>query len=211
MRQRAVDHLRRVDPVMRDVIDQVGACGFRARREGTHFHWLARSIVYQQLSGKAAGTIFGRVQAIGGGQFLDPEAILAVPDEQLRAAGLSRQKTAYVRDLARHVVDGHLDMAQLPRLGDEEVCRRLTAVHGVGRWTAQMFLMFRLGRPDVLPVADLGVQKGVQVAYRLRRLPPPKRVEKIGAPWAPYRSVASWYLWRLLDVEAARRTRTRSS
>jgi DNA-3-methyladenine glycosylase II len=205
MRKQAVAHLSRVDPVMKGVIRRVGPCTLRALRDGTHFHWLARSIVYQQLSGKAAATIFGRVQALTSGPYLEPAAVLALDESRLRTAGLSRQKTAYLRDLADRVVSGGLDVERLGRLRDEAIHERLTTVRGVGRWTVQMFLMFRLGRPDVLPATDLGVQKGVRLAYRLRRLPDPRRVEKIGAPWAPYRTIAAWYLWRLLDVEAGQR------
>lgn len=189
---------------MRRVIERVGTCRFKVFREGTHFDFLARSIIYQQLSGKAAATIYERVRALHGAPLLEPEPLLAVTPRRLRSAGLSKQKAAYVRDLASHVTTGRLDMHGLDALEDEAVCERLTQVNGVGRWTAQMYLMFRLGRPDVLPVTDLGVRKGVQTAYRLRALPEPTRVAKIGACWAPYRSVASWYLWRLLDVEAAR-------
>ena len=164
MTRTAVMRLKRADPVLREVIERVGPCRFAARAEGTHFDALVRAILYQQLSGKAAATIHGRL-----------------------------------RDLARHAVDGSLPLDRVESLDDDAVIDALVAVKGVGRWTAQMFLMFRLGRPDVLPELDLGVQKGIQLAYGLRALPTPKDVLRIGAPWAPYRSVASWYMWRLLD------------
>lgn len=125
-----------------------------------------------------------------------------LPDEALRGAGLSRQKLSYLRDLAARAADGSLDTVHLPDLPDEEIIRQLVHVKGVGVWTAQMFLMFRLGRPDVLPVLDLGIRKGVQRAYRLRKLPDGKRVEKIAAPWAPWRTIGSWYMWRVLELDA---------
>jgi DNA-3-methyladenine glycosylase II len=172
---------------------------FEARREGTHFDAVLRSIVYQQLSGKAAGTILGRVHAIYGDRSPTPAELLATSEDALRAAGLSRQKQGYARDLAAKVNDGTVPMHELDALGDEEIIDALTSVKGVGRWTAQMFLMFRLGRLDVLPDLDLGVQKGIQLAYGLARLPRPKEVLEIGAKWSPYRSIAAWYLWRSLD------------
>jgi DNA-3-methyladenine glycosylase II len=178
------------------------------RREGTHFDALCRAIIYQQLSGKAAATIHGRVVALYGRPPL-PAELLATPDERLRAAGLSRQKLAYLRDLATHVDAGALPLDRVELMEDDAVLDALVAVKGIGRWTAQMFLMFRLGRPNVLPELDLGVQKGIQVAYRMRKRPTPVQVRRIGAPWAPHASVASWYLWRLLDqregFEPARR------
>lgn len=197
----AVAHLRRADPVMRHVIEQVGPCRFRVLDQGTHFEFLARAIIGQQLSGRAAATIYSRVRALAGNGPLRPQLLLTLPDEELRAAGLSRQKLAAVRDLAAHAIDGRLLVERLHRLDDDEIFARLVQVRGIGTWTVQMFLMFRLGRPDVLPTSDLGVRKGVQRAYRLRATPPPRRVEQIGRHWAPYRSFASWYLWRLLEVE----------
>jgi 3-methyladenine DNA glycosylase/8-oxoguanine DNA glycosylase len=184
------------------VIDAVGACRLRPHAEGTHFTYVTRCIVYQQLSGKAASTIFGRFRELFGGGDIDPARLLATTDDQLRGAGLSRGKTVYLRDLARRTLEGRLRLDHLHELGDEEIAEELVQVKGIGVWTAQMVLMLRLGRPDVLPGADLGIRKGVQRAYRLRALPSPARVEKIGAKWAPYRTVASWYLWRLLEVKA---------
>jgi DNA-3-methyladenine glycosylase II len=196
----AVGRLKRADPVLRRVIEQVGPCRLQARAEGTHFDALARAILYQQLSGKAAATIHGRVRDHFGGRDPLPAELLACADDPLRACGVSRQKLGYLRDLAVHVVDGRLPLDTIHTLDDEAVIAALVGVKGVGRWTAQMFLMFRLGRLDVLPELDLGVQKGVQVAYGLKALPSPKQVLEVGARWAPYRSVGSWYMWRILEV-----------
>ena len=196
---RAVAHLKRADPTLARVIRAVGPCAFAPRREGTHFDAVLRAIVYQQLSGKAAGTILGRVHGVYGGRSPTPDELLATSEETLRAAGLSRQKLGYARDLAARVAAGAVPVDTLDALDDEAVIAALTSVKGVGRWTAQMFLMFRLGRLDVLPELDLGVQKGIQLAYGLDTLPRPRDVVAIGAPWAPYRTVASWYLWRSLD------------
>jgi DNA-3-methyladenine glycosylase II len=197
---RAKAHLRTVDPVIGDVIHRVGPFRLRPTVEGTHFGAVLESIVYQQLSGSAAETIYGRVLALFGGREPTPHELLRVDDVALRAAGLSGQKTRYLKDLATHAAERRFPIERLHELDDAAVIDTLTQVKGVGRWTAQMFLMFRLGRPDVLPELDLGIQKGVQMAYGLRRLPTPKQVMQRGAPWAPYRTVASWYLWRLLDL-----------
>ena len=197
--RRAVAHLRRADPTLAAVIARVGPCRFEPRAEGTHFEAVARSIVYQQLSGKAAGTIHGRFHALYGGRAPEPAELLGTADDALRAAGLSRQKVGYLRDLAARVDAGDVPLAEIDALGDEGVIAALTRVKGVGRWTAQMFLMFRLGRPDVLPDLDLGVQKAVQLAYGLAALASPAEVLHVGRDWAPYRTIASWYLWRFLD------------
>jgi DNA-3-methyladenine glycosylase II len=198
-RRRALAHLRRTDERIARVIEQVGACRFVPRADGTHLDALLRAIVYQQLSGKAASTILGRVLSIYGNRYPTAAELLETSEEQLRAAGLSRQKLAYVRDLARHVQDGTLPVDRLHELGDADIIEALTAVKGIGRWSAQMFLMFRLGRPDVLPDLDLGIRKGLQRAYRMRKLPPPKKVQEVGARWSPYATYACWYLWRSLD------------
>ncbi|HUR00686.1 MAG TPA: DNA-3-methyladenine glycosylase [Gemmatimonadaceae bacterium] len=198
--RKAVAHLKKVDPVLGRVIDQVGRYKGWPDSTGSHFDAIARSIVFQQLSGKAAGTIHGRFQGLYGGRTPLPAELVETSDENLRAIGLSRQKSAYLKDLAARVVAGDLPVDTLHELTDDEIITALTQVKGIGRWTAQMFLMFRLGRPDVLPDLDLGIQKGIQRAYKLRKLPPPERVKKIGAKWAPYRTIASWYLWRLLDT-----------
>ena len=201
-RRRAVAHLRKTDQRIARVIEHVGTCRFIPRAEGTHFDALIRAIVYQQLSGKAASTILARVLAIFDNRYPSAAELLAVPEERLRAAGLSRQKLGYMRDLARHVADGTLPIDQMDSLDDAWIIEALTAVKGIGRWSAQMFLMFRLGRPDVLPDQDLGIRKGLQRAYRMRTLPPPKKVQAIGARWSPYATYACWYLWRLLDGDA---------
>lgn len=181
------------------MIDRVGACGLTRERSGTNFQAVARSIVYQQLSGKAAATIHGRFCALFPDDGPSAARVARLSDDALRAAGLSGQKSRYLRDLAAQTMAGVVPIETLDAMSDDDVIQALTAVKGVGRWTAQMFLMFRLGRPDVLPDLDLGVQRGVQRLLGLRRLPLPKRVAKEGARWAPYRTVASWYLWRLAD------------
>lgn len=199
MHRSAVRHLKRADPKLAAVIERVGVCRFAVRTDGTHFEEVLRAIVFQQLSGKAAATIHGRVvTALGGTP--TPRALLDVPDEVLRQAGLSRQKIGYARDLARKVDSGTVPLERIDSLADDAVIEALSGIKGVGRWTAQMFLMFRLGRPDVLPAEDLGIRKAVQLAYRTRGLPPPKRVLALGKPWSPYATVASWYLWRSLEL-----------
>src|SRR3954470_21129076 len=197
----SIRHLKRVDPVLAGVIDRVGPCRLEPRREGTHFDALVRSIVYQQLSGKAAGTILGRVHALFGDRSPTPAELLATPDETLRAAGLSRQKLSYLKDLAAKVEtgEGPLTAEQIDQLRDEEIIERLVRGKGIGRWTVHMFLIFRLGRPDVLPELDLGIQNAIRRAYRMRKQPGPKDVQRIGKSWTPHASVASWYLWRSLE------------
>lgn len=180
----------------------VGPSRFAAHSEGSHFDHIVRAIVYQQLSGRAAATIHGRVVALLGGA-PSADRLLLASDEQLRAAGLSRQKIGYLRDLAQRVSSGELPVERLHELDDERVIDALTTVKGIGRWTAHMFLMFRLGRPDVLPELDLGIRKAIQLAYGLRRMPNAERVHVIGAAWAPHRTLASWYLWRSLELPAA--------
>jgi DNA-3-methyladenine glycosylase II len=199
--RRAIRHLRRKDPTMGRLITQVGACRYRLRSDGAHFDHLMRAIVYQQLSGKAAATISARVQALYGGRAPTPAELVGTPAARLRRAGLSRQKLGYLKDLARRAATGRLPLDALDALPDEAVIEALTGVRGIGVWTAQMFLMFRLGRLDVLPVLDLGIQKGMRHAYGLRRLPKPAQMERIAAAWRPYRSVACWYLWRALEVQ----------
>jgi DNA-3-methyladenine glycosylase II len=208
MQRAAVRHLRRADPRLAEIMTRVGPCRFAPQAEGTHFDALVRSIIYQQLSGSAAATIHGRVIAAFNGA-PDPESLLKSEDELLRACGVSRQKIGYLRDLAAAAIDGRVPVSALHELGDEEVISALTSVKGVGRWTAHMFLMFRLGRPDVLPELDLGVRKAMMRIYRLRKMPSTERVHQIGAPWAPYRTVASWYLWRSLELPAEQKIRTR--
>jgi len=196
----AVRHLKRADPALRALIDRVGPCRLTLRTEGTHFDHLARAIVYQQLAGKAAAAIHARLLGLYGNRPPTPIELLATRPAQLRRAGLSRQKIQYLRDLAGKAVSGAVALDALDGSPDEQVIEALTAIKGVGRWTAQMFLMFRLGRPDVLPVLDYGIGKAMRQAYRLRRMPTPAQMERIAAPWRPYRTVACWYLWRSLDV-----------
>jgi DNA-3-methyladenine glycosylase II len=197
----ATRHLRRADRVLAGVIEGVGPCRYRTDPRGGPFASLVESILYQQLNGKAAETIHGRLLALVGRKFPRPQDFACVSDAQLRAVGLSRQKTSYIRDLVRHAQDG-LPLARVARMSDERVIETLTAVKGIGRWTAEMYLMFRLGRLDVLPVDDYGVRKSMQLAYGFRSLPKPERMRKVAESWRPYRSVACWYLWRSLDARA---------
>lgn len=203
--RRAINHLRKADPKLAVVIDAVGRCTFEPAEHLAHFTAITRSIVFQQLSGKAASTIYGRFAALFEAETPVAHKLLELSDEQLRGVGLSRQKIGYLRDLSTRVHSGEVPLDTLDELSDDEIIDALTSVKGIGRWTAQMFLMFRLGRPDVLPDLDLGIQKGIQRAYRMRKLPTPKRVIEVGAKWAPYRTVASWYLWRSLDATAENR------
>ncbi len=197
----AVTHLEGSDEVLARLIARVGPCRLRADRTGTHFRALLRSIVFQQLNGKAAETILGRVEALFPGRAPTPEGLLAATDARLRAAGLSRQKIGYARDLAERVAAGALPLERIARLPDAEALAALTQVKGVGEWTAQIFLLFRLGRPDVLPASDFGIRRAVMLAYGLDDMPAPREVARIGAPWRPHGSVAAWYLWRSLDEE----------
>ena len=199
MSRAALAHLRKCDPVLAGIIARVGPCRMEVRQAGTHYDALVRSIVYQQLSGKAAGTILSRFLDLYPARLARAELVLASSDAELRSAGLSRQKIGYLRDLSGRVADRSLPLAHLGRLPDDAIIEHLVQVKGIGRWTAQMFLMFRLGRPDVLPELDLGVQNAIRLAYGLGARPTPKDVLRIGAPWRPFASVASWYLWRSLD------------
>ena len=196
----SVRYLKAADPVLAKVISAVGPCRITVRAEGTHFQALARSIVFQQISGKAASTIHARFNALCPGGVATPEAVLAASDAELRSAGLSRQKIGYLRDLARKVTDGTLPLDHVHSLADDDLIAHLVQVKGIGRWTAQMFLMFRLGRRDVLPELDLGIQNAIRRAYKKRKRPTPKQVKQIGAKWSPHSTVACWYLWRSLDT-----------
>lgn len=195
----AIVHLREADPVMRAIIDQVGA--YQIQFRDPDFETLVKSIVYQQLSGRVAGVIFGRVTDAAGGR-LTPEGILKLRPVRMRTLGLSSQKTAYIRDLARHARDGRVVFEELARLPDEAVIERLTEVKGIGVWTAHMFLIFALRRPNVLPTGDLGIRNAIRKAYGLLELPKPAEMETLSEPWRPYRTVASWYLWRSLEPDA---------
>lgn len=191
--------LRRKDPVLGAIIAQCGHCGLADGQRDHGLQALIESIVWQQLSGKAAATIFARFLALfPEGRFPAAQEILAVPPERLRQVGLSSQKVAYVRDVSQRVADGSLELDRLEGMTDGEVIATLTEVKGIGRWSAEMFLMFRLHRPDVLPVGDLGIAKAIQRAYRLRKPPTAGKMLKLGLRWQPYRSVASWYLWASL-------------
>jgi len=196
---RARRALMRRDPVLGAAIKQIGACGLAARQQRDAFTALVRAIVGQQLSAKAASTIFERLLALfPGGALTGAAAFDAVDDAALRGVGLSGQKLTYVRDLCARMADGRLALDELVALRDEEVIARLTEVRGFGRWTAEMFLIFRLNRPDVLPLGDQGIVRAVQQLYRLRVPPDAKRLSTIGERWRPYRSVACWYLWQSL-------------
>jgi DNA-3-methyladenine glycosylase II len=195
--RRAILHLKKADPVLAEIIERVGPC--RINYDEPAFASLAEAIVYQQLHGKAAATIFKRLTDLTG-LTLTPEGILKLSEEQMRGVGLSKQKLSYLRDLAAKTHAGELDFLKLPGMSDEEVIKHLTQIKGIGVWTAHMFLMFSLRRPDVLPTGDLGIQMAVKKHYRKRKLPKPKDMEKIAKPWSPYRSVACWYLWRSMDI-----------
>ncbi len=189
----------RRDPVLGAAIKRIGPCALASRQRNDHLSALVGAIVSQQLSTKAAATIFARFLALfPGGEIPTAAAIARLDDTALRGVGLSGQKVGYLRDLSSRITDARLRLDELDALPDDEVIERLTAVKGFGRWTAEMFLMFRLHRPDVLPAGDLGIVKGVQRLYRLRKTPDAKRILKIGEAWRPYRSVASWYLWQTL-------------
>jgi len=206
-RAEAMAHVRDSDPAMARLIDAVGPFDMALKTTPSLFVALAESIVYQQLTGKAAATIFARVRALfpRAHHGPTPEQILRVSDQRLRGAGLSNAKLLALRDLARRSVDGSVPtLAQAQQMDDDTVIERLTEVRGIGRWTVEMLLMFRLGRPDVLPVDDYGVRQGFAIAYRKRKLPLPKALAKYGRRWAPYRTVASWYLWRAVDLEKLR-------
>ena len=190
--------LARRDPILRDLMRRHGPCGLADSQHTDPFQALVHAIISQQLSTKAAATIAGRVDALLDGLPI-PARVAAVSDAQLRSAGLSGQKVSYLRDLCARIADGSLPLDALDRMPDEDVIAALTRVKGIGRWTAEMFLMFRLHRPDVLPVGDLGIVKAVQRAYRLRTLPSPTRLLRLGESWRPYRSVACWYLWASLS------------
>jgi 3-methyladenine DNA glycosylase/8-oxoguanine DNA glycosylase len=196
--RRAAAHLRRADPVLAGIIRSVGPCRLRVDRSGGPFGALVESIIYQQITGRAAARIHERLCALFENRRLRADSLLGASDEALRQAGLSRQKIAALRDLAQKVTSG-LPLGYIARLPDEDVIEALTAVRGIGRWTVEMFLIFRLGRLDVLPVDDYGVRKAMQRAYRKRALPKADWMTRVAEPWRPYRSVASWYLWRSVD------------
>jgi DNA-3-methyladenine glycosylase II len=196
--RKAVNHLKTSDPVLRAIMEQVGPC--RMEFGVPEFASVAESIVYQQLNGKAAATIFARFAALAG-KPLTPQGILKLTDVELRGVGLSKQKSSYLKDLSAKTAEGLLDFTALGDMPDEEVIKHLTQVKGIGVWTAHMFLMFSLRRPNVLPTGDYGIQVAMKKHYRKSKLPKPKDMEKIARAWEPYRSVACWYLWRSLDIK----------
>ena len=198
--RKAIVHLKKTDPVMAAIIEKAGP--YKIQYREPVFETLVRSIVYQQLSGKAANTIFGRL-ALATGDPMTPQAILKLRPQKLRSLGLSQQKATYVKELARMTRDGAVDFSLLPDLDDQVIIDTLTQVKGVGVWTVQMFLMFALQRHDVLPTGDLGVRAAMRKAYALEELPKPPEMESLAERWRPYRSVASWYLWRSLENEGA--------
>jgi len=195
----AIVHLKRADPVLSRIITQVGAYHIEFRDPS--FETLVKSIVYQQLSGRVVSVIFGRLLEAAGGR-LTPESILRLRPVRMRAAGLSGQKTAYIRDLVRHTRDRRVIFKDLVGLPDDQVTERLTQVKGIGVWTVHMFLIFALRRLNVLPTGDLGIRNAVRKAYGMAEIPKPAEIETLAEPWRPYRTVASWYLWRSLESNA---------
>jgi DNA-3-methyladenine glycosylase II len=199
--KRAIQHLKKTDPVLGAIIDRVGA--YKIEYREPVFQTLVRSIVYQQLNGRAALTIFNRLAAAAKADPLTPESILKLRPQRMRTLGLSQQKLSYIRELARLTKSGEVDFELCATLEDAHVIEHLTRVKGVGVWTVHMFLIFALRRPNVLPTGDLGVRAAVQKAYGLPDLPKPGEMERIAVSWHPYCSVAAWYLWRSLDNQGA--------
>ena len=199
---KAIRHLKKADPDLARVIRRIGLCEFKPEKSRTIYASLVRSIVYQQLTGKVAAIIFGRfLDLFPGRKFPEPERVLRMPFERLRGVGLSNQKASYIRNIAEATRDGIVpDSRWANRMSDDELVEQLTSIKGVGCWTVEMLLIFRLGRPDVLPTTDYGVQKGFALAKRLAELPKPKELLAAGERWAPYRTTAAWYLWRTADT-----------
>ena len=195
--RKAINHLKKADPVMAAIIEKTGA--YRMEYREPVFQTLARSIVYQQLNGKAALTIFNRLAEAAKADPMTPEAVLKLRPQKMRTLGLSKQKIVYIRELARLTRKGDIQFERLPEMDDAAIVEILTRVKGVGVWTVHMFLMFALQRPNVLPVGDLGVRAAMKKAYSLPELPKPEEMEQIAAAWHPYCSIASWYLWRSLE------------
>jgi DNA-3-methyladenine glycosylase II len=193
--------LGRRDKVLAGLIRRAGPCTLGVRRQRSHFDALVRAIVYQQLAGRAAAAIHARFLALFDGQGLTPAGVLALPEATLRGVGLSGAKTTSIRDLAAKSLDGTVPLRGLSRFTDEEIVQRLSSVRGIGPWTAEMFLMFQLGRPDVWPVGDLGVRNGYRIAYGLPAMPTPKQLLPLGDVYRPYRSVAAWYCWAAVHLE----------
>jgi 3-methyladenine DNA glycosylase/8-oxoguanine DNA glycosylase len=201
----AVEHLKKSDAKLRKLIEKVGEPTIKLRHSHTIFYALMRAIIYQQLAGAAASAIMGRVEALADGYEMTPDQLLSLPDERLRGAGLSKNKMAALRDLAAKVLDGTVPTArEMSRMDEEKIIERVTQVRGIGRWTVEMLLIFRLGRMDILPLDDFGVRKGFQKAYKLKDMPTKKELAARGARWSPWRSVASWYLWRSCEMKDAK-------
>ena len=199
----ALRHLRRADPVMAQLIRRAGPYTLAPERRRGPYEALVRAVAHQQLTGKAAQTILGRLVTLyGDDTYPSPEQLIATPDHFLRGVGFSRAKTAALKDIAAKTLDGTIpERRRLARMKDEIIIERLTEARCVGRWTVEMFLMFTLGRPDVLPVDDYGIRMGYRIAYGKRTLPKPRVLARYGEVWAPYRTTASWYLWRAVDIE----------
>jgi len=196
--RKAILHLKQADPVLGAIIERIGPIRF-SYREPT-FESMVRSIAFQQLHGKAAATIYGRLVTAAGGK-LTPESILALSEEQMRACGLSRQKLSYIRDLAAKTLSGDVDFTRLRKMTDDDVIEHLTRVKGIGVWSAQMFLMFALRRKNVMPTLDYGINAAIKKHYRKRKMPKPRDIHKISRGWHPYCSIACFYLWRSMDVK----------
>lgn len=202
MNEETIQHLSAADKTLARLIRKVGPCTLKPERNCSPFQSLVRSVAYQQLTGKAAATILGRVKELfPGKKFPEPEDLVEIPVEHLRAAGLSGAKVASVKDIAAKTLSGVVPTAkEIRKLSNEEILERLTTIRGVGPWTVEMLLMFRLGRPDILPVTDYGVRKGFALTYKLNELPSPKELLAHGEKWRPYRTTAAWYLWRSLEL-----------
>ena len=201
----ALRHLGRIDPELKRLIGAHGPPRLTPSRN--HLQSLTRAIVYQQLNGKAAGTIYRRVLDLFGSRFPEAAAIAAMPAARMRGAGLSAAKAAYVRDLADRFASGGVDPRRFRRMNDDDLVELLTSIKGIGRWSVHMFLLFGLNRPDVLPVGDLGVRRGMQLRFGLSELPAPRDMESLAAPWRPFRSIGSWYMWRVVEEHTARSRR----
>ncbi|MDB6067681.1 MAG: alkA [Pedosphaera sp.] len=201
MSEAAIQHLTKADKVMARLIRKVGPCGWKPEKRRSPFQSLVTAVTHQQLNGRAAETILGRVIALyPGRKFPTPEDLLATPDEKLRAAGLSRAKTAAIKDIAAKTLEGVVPTSRaIAKMDSETIMTQLTSIRGVGPWTVEMLLIFKLGRIDILPTTDYGVRKGFALTYKLKDLPTPVELHGHGEKWRPYRSIAAWYLWRSLD------------
>jgi DNA-3-methyladenine glycosylase II len=201
----ALAHLRTADPILAELIDRIGPCALVPEGGRTPFESLVRAVAHQQLHGKAAETILGRFLAhFPGRRFPRPDDLAEIPDTALRAAGFSGSKIAAIRDIAAKSLDGTVPTSRrIVRMSDDEIIERLTACRGVGRWTVEMLLIFKLGRPDVLPVDDFGVREGYRITFRKPAQPKPRELAEIGERWAPHRTTAAWYLWRAADAAKA--------